>query len=1383
MGRTIRLFLAALVALVAIPVIAAPVTTPVSFVIYTPSGAPITSGTISAELSAAGTTADGASVVQVAAKVTASITGAGFTLNLVPNDRISPANTYYKISVQTSAPVFSQRAELWQVPYSATSLNAGGITRLNLAPGISVGPFAYYVAADPSGACLASDPGRIVVATKHVCVCPPLTLTWDCSAATGQSLTLNGLSGATQTFADVDDTNVGLAVASVGTTHTFTLSWLGRLAFSRFTQGSALSVFGVAGNATADFASIVAATDGGVLRRAGSTVGFGVIDLTNTNTVATNPYARANHSGSQLAATISDFAAAVALTAYTQSQLSTDDGTPPNAGSNRVHWDNLVGVPAGFADGTDDGAGGAPPTGTGFRHITTGAEDAAAKLVDTADVNNGQITYAKIQNVNSTDRILGRSSVGAGVIEEIVCNSVCRAFLAASTQGGEQTALGLGALALLATVGSAQITDGTVALVDMADLAQDQFIGRTTASTGPPQTTTITAPARTVLDDTSVAAMVDTLGGASATGSGGLVRATSPTLVTPALGTPTALVLTNATGLPVAALVGDVPFTNIAQASGASKLLGRGSAAGAGDFQEITLGSGLTMTGTSLSASAGAGDIGSVGDCTTGACFDGTQGTTQTFFNAGGNGTFSYDGTVFNFSKPIAVTQTAAGGSIDLLEATGGSNFLRLQAPTALTSDGTCTLLNVTSRFIPNSCLELIDSGDISNDTITAANLAATLTFGANDLLDFTSTGVAAGKGLILPQHATSCSTATAQGQLCWEIDAKHLWIGDGTNPVDIGPSSGGSSPLTTKGDLFGFTTVAARHAAGTNGQVVGYNSANADGLANLDVVKITESTITIDDMLVYKDVTDGYVNKAFPNNGTNGCAGGGEALQYNRTTHALGCVTGLSSGGGITTLTGDVVAGPGSGSQAATLANVPSGTPHAGSSLFTNIAAPGTPASGKNSVYSDSTDLRFHDKNASGVVGTTVVADAGAANNFLTAISVAGAISKAQPAFSNLSGAATTTQGGTGNAFTKFSGPATSEKTFTLPNANAAVLTDNALVTVAQGGSGAGTLTGVLKGNGTSAFSAATPGTDFTSPSSTETMTNKTLTGPIVTSSTVAGLPAASSNTNKLYIVTDAATAGSCTSGSGSALSLCRSNGTIWQPVGDGGSSSGLSADSVGTSELNDGSDTPAAGEIVAVATGATAFEYLPAVKATTSGEAAGHVLIYKDSTDQYVNHAVSGDATMDANGVLSLTSQLTAMKTSDQTAIGTTYADVTGLGFSLAASTNYQFEYYIIADSDATTTGIDVGMNGPASPTTINYSVTYWTSATVSALRGAIAYQLDTASTASNGTAARIFLIQGTVRNGSNAGTLIPQAKREAVGSGPNVRSGSYGILRRIP
>lgn len=66
-------------------------------------------------------------------------------------------------------------------------------------------------------------------------------------------------------------------------------------------------------------------------------------------------------------------------------------------------------------------------------------------------------------------------------------------------------------------------------------------------------------------------------------------------------------------------------------------------------------------------------------------------------------------------------------------------------------------------------------------------------------------------------------------------------------------------------------------------------------------------------------------------------------------------------------------------------------------------------------------------------------------------------------------------TNGGTSNGFFSVTGPATALRTFTFPNASATVLTDNALVTVAQGGTGVGTLTGLIKGNGTSAFSAAT--------------------------------------------------------------------------------------------------------------------------------------------------------------------------------------------------------------------------------------------------------------------------------------------------------------------
>lgn len=56
------------------------------------------------------------------------------------------------------------------------------------------------------------------------------------------------------------------------------------------------------------------------------------------------------------------------------------------------------------------------------------------------------------------------------------------------------------------------IDPAAVTLAKMANLAQDQVIGRVTASTGVPETFTVTAAARTVLDDTTTSAMRTTLG-------------------------------------------------------------------------------------------------------------------------------------------------------------------------------------------------------------------------------------------------------------------------------------------------------------------------------------------------------------------------------------------------------------------------------------------------------------------------------------------------------------------------------------------------------------------------------------------------------------------------------------------------------------------------------------------------------------------------------------------------------------------------------------------------------------------------------------------------------------------------------------------------------
>lgn len=58
-----------------------------------------------------------------------------------------------------------------------------------------------------------------------------------------------------------------------------------RLGFDNLAQGSALSVLGVTGNATANVDSVAAASDHQVLRRSGTAVGFGAVALNQTNAV------------------------------------------------------------------------------------------------------------------------------------------------------------------------------------------------------------------------------------------------------------------------------------------------------------------------------------------------------------------------------------------------------------------------------------------------------------------------------------------------------------------------------------------------------------------------------------------------------------------------------------------------------------------------------------------------------------------------------------------------------------------------------------------------------------------------------------------------------------------------------------------------------------------------------------------------------------------------------------------------------------------------------------------------------------------------------------------------------------------------------------------
>lgn len=177
-----------------------------------------------------------------------------------------------------------------------------------------------------------------------------------------------------------------------------------------------------------------------------------------------------------------------------------------------------------------------PATGKGSVYVDSTSKNIAVKD-DAGVVKHGVKTKAAVSN----SFVTAIDDDGTVTVAQPAASGITG--LAAIAISGSASDLGTGTLPI------ARIADGAVTLAKLADLAQDQFIGRTTASTGVPQTATITAAARTVLDDTTVGAMVDTLGGAASTGTGGLVRTTSPALVTPSLGAATATTI-NGTAIP-----------------------------------------------------------------------------------------------------------------------------------------------------------------------------------------------------------------------------------------------------------------------------------------------------------------------------------------------------------------------------------------------------------------------------------------------------------------------------------------------------------------------------------------------------------------------------------------------------------------------------------------------------------------------------------------------------------------------------------------------------------------------------------------------------------------------------------------------------------------
>ena len=129
-------------------------------------------------------------------------------------------------------------------------------------------------------------------------------------------------------------------------------------------------------------------------------------------------------------------------------------------------------------------------------------------------IDNDAVTYAKMQNVSATDRLLGRDTAGAGDVEEITPANVRTMLNVADganayshpNHSGDVTSSGDGATT---------IAEDAVTYAKMQNVsATDKLLGRSTAGAGVVEEISCTAAGRAILDDADAAAQRTTLAAA-----------------------------------------------------------------------------------------------------------------------------------------------------------------------------------------------------------------------------------------------------------------------------------------------------------------------------------------------------------------------------------------------------------------------------------------------------------------------------------------------------------------------------------------------------------------------------------------------------------------------------------------------------------------------------------------------------------------------------------------------------------------------------------------------------------------------------------------------------------------------------------------------------
>lgn len=310
---------------------------------------------------------------------------------------------------------------------------------------------------------------------------------------------------------------------------------------SQIRQGAATSIIGRSANSTGNVADIAASADGQYLRRSSSALSFGVptaTEITNTpagNIAATTVQAALNELDTEkqpLDATLTSLAAFNTNGLIAQTAADTFAGrtlTGPAAGITVTNGNGVSGNPTLALANDLAGVEGLASNGIAARTATdTWAVRTLTGTANEVTVSNGDgVSGNPTFSLPSALTFTGKTITGGTFSGPSITTPGAGITFAGSTSG--------------TTVLQATAIAGTTTLTLPA--ATDTLVGKATTDT----LTNKTFDTAGTGNSFSIAGVAVTAN----TGTGAVVRATSPTLVTPALGTPSSATLTNATGLPV----------------------------------------------------------------------------------------------------------------------------------------------------------------------------------------------------------------------------------------------------------------------------------------------------------------------------------------------------------------------------------------------------------------------------------------------------------------------------------------------------------------------------------------------------------------------------------------------------------------------------------------------------------------------------------------------------------------------------------------------------------------------------------------------------------------------------------------------------------------